>query len=221
VDVRPLVEKLFGDIPAGKAEPEVASARLLPATRVARLPGINASVAVVAAIAPALDDTLHAPFYLSALLAGSWWKDQSGTPKPPLSSVFRYSLFDEPDLVRFYVQPIAGPTDTAAILRDWSQAMDELRAQQFSDDVLDMTRRSVDWFLGGPITPGILGIMRRDPAALAVLSSSMATRGCWRGDGFWDAWRERFETGRFSPQTYLEYMIMPGHQATLLMQPRR
>ena len=52
------------------------------------------------------------------------------------------------------------------------------------------------------------------------LSVSMAIRACWRGDGFWDAWRRRFETTMLSPHVYFSYMLAPGHHAAVLFRPR-
>ena len=49
----------------------------------------------------------------------------------------------------------------------------------------------------------------------------MATRACWRGDAFWDAWRGRFETTKLSPHTFYSYMLAPGHHAAVLLVPRR
>ena len=221
LDLHALVEKLFGDIPAGKAEPEVASPRLQPGARTTVLAGIDLPVGVVAALAPSLDDTLHASYYLAAILAGAYWRDHVGAPKPPLSALFRYSVLDEPDLVRFYVQPAASLTDTTTLITRWAVTIDALRSQSFLMQVLDDARMSVDWLLGGPISMPVRRLMRRDASPLHELSVSMATRACWRGDAFWDGWRTRFETTMLSPHTFFNYMLAPGHHAAVLLVPRR
>ncbi len=221
VNLHALIEKLFGDIPAGRAEPEVASPRLQPGARTTLIAGVELPVGVVGVIAPPLDDTLHAAFYLAAVLAGAHWREQMGPPRPPLSAVFRYSVFDEPDLVRFYAQPAASLTDTTALATLWGESIDALRAQNFLMSVLDDARMSVDWLLGGPISKPVLRLMRRDASPLHELSVSMATRACWRGDGFWDRWRGRFETTNLSPHLFFGDMIAPGHHAVVLLAPRR
>jgi hypothetical protein len=220
VDLRALVEKYFGDIPAGKAEPEAPSARLRAGTRVTQFGALELPIGVVGALAPSLDDTLHASFYLAAILAGDWWRERVGAPRPPLSTVFRYSVLDEPDIVRFYSQPDAGLTDTTTMVTRWGELLDGLRSQNFLLSVLDEARMSVDWLLGGTISRPVLRLMRRDVAPLRELSVSMAIRACWRGDDFWDAWRARFETTKLMPQKFLNYMLAPGNQAVVLLVPR-
>jgi hypothetical protein len=220
MDLRALIEKHFGDIPAGKAEPEAASPRLQPGARVTQFAGLQQPVGVVAALAPSLDDTLHASFYLAAILAGDWWRERVGAPLPPLASVFRYSVFDEPDLVRFYAQPDARMADTTALITRWGGLIDAVRAQNFLPMVLDAARMSVDWILGGTISKPVLRLMRRDVEPLRELSISMAIRSCWRGDEFWDGWRWRFETTNIAPLRFFNYMLAPGNHAAVLLVPR-
>ena len=221
IDVHALLEKLFADIPAGAAEPEAASPRMLPGARTVLVPGIGKPLGVVAAIAPALDDSTNAPFFLAALLTGASWRDAVGTPRPPLMAAFRYSVLDDPDLVRFYDQDPANLADTTAMVVHWAEAIESLRGQQIPIPLLDQLRLSVVWLYGGPISTSVLQLIRRDPSALSELSFSMATRACWRGDRFWDRWRRQFETSRLSPHMFYGPMIGPGRHVAVLLQPQR
>jgi hypothetical protein len=221
VDLHALVEHLFADIPAGKPEPERVAPVLKPGSRISMLNGLTLPVGVVGVIAPAVEDTMHAPFYLASLLAGSWWHDKMGPPRPPLSAIFHYSVLDEPDLVRFYLQPAPDLTDTTVMVARWGDQIDALRAQQFMLNVLNDARMSVDWLLGGLISTPVRKLMRRDISPLPELSASMATQASWKGDAFWADWRRRFETSMFAPQMFLNYMLDPGHQTSLLLTPRR
>jgi hypothetical protein len=221
IDVHAVIEKLFADIPAGKPEPEAASPRLRPGARALEFAGLDKSLGVVAAIAPALDDSTHAPFYLAGLLAGAWWREQVGAPQPPLTSVFRYSVLDEPDLARFYVESTAALADTANLVNHWGDAVEALRGQLIPEPLLGQVRTSVEWLVGGPISSPVLKLMRRESSALSELSASMATRACWRGDRFWARWRHQFETSRLSPQMFFSYMLAPGHHVAVVVAPRR
>src|SRR5438093_1542124 len=86
---------------------EIASPAQLP---VALRPGLRqitrsdlaSPLGVVGIIAPALTDTAHPEFYLNALVIGSLCKDQWDPPAPPLTTRFKYSALDDPDLVRIY-----------------------------------------------------------------------------------------------------------------------
>jgi hypothetical protein len=103
----------------------------------------------------------------------------------------------------------------------WALSIDVLRSQNFLMSVLDDARMSVDWLVGGAISRPVLRLMRRDVSPLRELSVSMAIRGCWRGDGFWDDWRRRFETTMLSPHNFFNYMLAPGNHAAVLLVPRR
>lgn len=221
IDVHAVVEKLFGDIPAGRAEPEAASPRMRPGARTIEFAGLDKPLGVVAAIAPSLDDSTHAPFYLAGLLTGAWWREQVGAPTPPLTSVFRYSVLDEPDLARYFNEDAATLADTTTMVNRWGDTVDALRGQQIPGPLLDQVRMSVEWLVGGPISTPVRKLMRQESSALSELSASMATRGTWRGDRFWARWRHQLESSRLSPHMFFTYMMVPGRHVAVVLTPRR
>ncbi len=220
VDLRAVVEHEFADIPGGTAAPDTAQVRLRPDARISTLGGLAAPVGVVGVIAPALDDSLHPAFYLGTLLAGGMWTNTLGAPAAPLASYFNYSVLNEPELAQFSTPVPVGTTDPLVLRTKFGDVMEEFRGMAVTAPVIRMMRANVDWLLGGPLPAGLLRESRLDPGVLGMLTMSMATRACWRGDAFWDTYRERFENSKRGHSTFLRWMEAPEHQALLLLTPR-
>jgi hypothetical protein len=221
VDVRAVIEREFADIPGGTAAPDTAQVRLLPGLHASTLGGLPAPVGVVGVLSPALDDSLQPAFFLGTLLAGGMWTNTLGAPAAPLESYFHYSVLDEPEMAQFSAPVPRGITDPLAVSAKFGQVMEDFRAMAVTAPVMLQVRANVDWLLGGPLPPGLLRQSRQDPDVLSTLTMCMATRACWRGDGFWDAYRERFENTRRGHSTFLQWMENPEHQAVLLLTPRQ
>jgi len=220
IDVRALVEQEFGSIPGGTAQAEVAARPLRPGTRSALWPGLEHPLGVVGIFAPALEDSLHPAFFLGALLMGGWFRDQMGPPRAPLVSRFQYSLLDEPDLLRLYPTPSEQETDAGALSAVVNRGLDQVSGINASREQIEAMRFNVDWLLGGLIPPGVLQQCHTQTGALGTLASSMATRALWHGDGFWDAYRARFEHTLLGHNAFTEWMQSPAHQIALLFRAK-
>lgn len=219
-NMKKLLESELGAIPAGAVQPEAPAPVLTPGTRTTAWDGVTTPLGVVGAFAPAIDDTLHPTFYLAVLVMGPWLTQELGRPAPPLRSRFQYSLFDEPDLVRFYPEVQAGDHTPEAIAHNLEVRLDQVAEMKVDAPGIEMLRFSVDWLLGGLFSPAALEQMHTQPGALATLSGNMATRALWKGDAFWDVYRYRFENTVRSHNTFWKWLVAPEHQATLLFTPK-
>jgi hypothetical protein len=217
VDVHQLVEDAFGGIPAGTARLAPAEPVLVAGSRAAAWPGLEHALGSVGIFAPALDDSIHPAFLLASVFVGGYMREYAGPPKPPLSSRFQYSLFEEPDLVRVY--PDVGPaeTDPAALGRTMNDVFEQLGAQVIMSDAVDVVRHRVDWLLGGLMPLPLRTQSRQSPFVLEPLASAMASRALWRGDEFWARYRRSFETTRLMPAVFYRWMSDPRHQARLVL----
>src|SRR5262249_49290795 len=111
LDARALVGSVFGPLAGGPALPDSIHVRFTSARRTAPWKDLSAPVGVVAVASPALTDSLHPAFYLGMLITGPGVINSWGQPTPPLVSRFQYSIFDEPEVVRFYPPVRADATD--------------------------------------------------------------------------------------------------------------
>src|SRR2546428_629832 len=102
VPLRALVRNEFGAIPSGSPLRAAQAASLDSARRILPRAEVSQPVGVVGLIVPALQDSMHPAFYLQLVLAGGHCLDRWGRPAPPLTSRFRYSIFDDPELALFY-----------------------------------------------------------------------------------------------------------------------
>lgn len=220
-DVRKLVEDAFGPIPAGAARALPADPVLRSGTRSLEWRGLGRPLGTIGVIAPALDDSLHPAFFIASVFVGGYLREYSGLPAAPLRSRFQYSLFEEPDLARFYTSPKETETDPASLGTDFHYALDMLGGQVIVTDVVDAVRDRVDWLLGGPIAAALRSTASEQPYALEPLASSMVSRALWRGDAFWGRYRKAFETTRLMPNLFYRWMDDPAHQARLLLLPAR
>lgn len=220
VDIRALIEREFGSIPGGTAQPEAAPATLRPVLRATPFSGLDHTIGAVGVFAPAIEDSLHPAFFLSMVITGPWLTNSLGRPAPPLSSRFSYSIYDEADLVRFYPEPRPGETVPAALPSQLAAQMDKLAETTMDREMFESVRRSVAWLLGGDLTRPVKDQMRRQPGALGTLANGMASRALWKGDAFWDEYLMRFMTTNRGHSTFFPWLTDPSHQATLLFTPK-
>jgi hypothetical protein len=221
VDARAMVGALFGKIPGGAAMPDTVHVVPRAGKRSMAWKGLADPVGVIAVESPALTDSLHPAFYLGMLVTGPGTIATWGQPKPPLVSRFQYSLFDEPELVRFY--PPLGPEAASPDLLSgalYTQLL-VIGGQLADKTVLDGIRRSVSWLLGGVIPPEVMNHLRTDPGGLATISNGIATRSLWMGDAFWNDYLRRFLTLKIGHNYFYEWMADTDHQTTLLLTPAR
>ncbi|MBI5168540.1 MAG: insulinase family protein [Candidatus Eisenbacteria bacterium] len=220
VDVRALVEREFGSIPGGTAQPEAAAAMLQPVSRATPFSGLDHTIGCVGVFAPAIEDSLHPAFFLSMVITGPWFTNALGRPNPPLSSRFSYSIYDEADLVRFYPEPRPGETAPGALGSQLAAQLDKLAETTMERDLFETVRRSVAWLLGGDLTKAVKDQMRKQPGALGTLANGMAARALWKGDAFWDEYLLRFQTTNRGHSTFYSWLTDPQHQAALLFTPK-
>ena len=222
VDVPALIQNLFGAIPAGTKLAHPPQPALKAAARTLSVDGLKSSNAVVAVMAPALEDSLHPSFYLNSLLLGShfnhiWLRDQEG--KAP--NRHHYAIFDEPDLLRIFPFVDAETTKPEDVSRRIEGALNTFQSLIVTTEPYEELRGSVLWLLGGPIGDDLLPRVPYEPGLLHTLARSQAGRALWGGDRFWASYRARFESelpgnlGR-----WLAYFKDPKNQVTLLMLPR-
>src|SRR5262249_43695567 len=193
--------------------------RFTSARRTAPWKDLSAPVGVVAVASPALTDSLHPAFYLGMLITGPGVINSWGQPTPPLVSRFQYSIFDEPEVVRFYPPVRADATDPDVLAGALYEQLQVVGGQMVDAQVLDGVRRSVRWLLGGEIPVEIMPRMHREPGALATLSNGIAARALWMGDRFWADYLRRFDTSRIGHSYYYEWVADAKHQVTLLFTP--
>ncbi len=220
LDLRALVEREFGPVPAGVAQPDPPAERLAGAARVVPLRGVTSPAAVVGVIAPALEDPAHAAFYLNALIVGGWWSRRQLDAGSRLASHFQYSLLDEPEIVR-YEDASSGSADTAAVRLAWDGAMQEYAQLLVTGDVHDLFRNNVRWMVGGPLSPQQRRQALDTPTLLTGLSTTTAARAIWKGDTFWAGWRRRLDEAHFGATSFLAWMTAPEHQVVLVLAPPR
>jgi peptidase M16-like protein len=221
VDVRALVRALFGKLPGGPAFPDTVQSRLRGGRRVTPWKGIEAPVGVIAVESPALTDSLHPSFYLGMLITGPGIINSWGQPTPPLTSRFQYSIYDEPELVRFYPPVRADATDPDLLAGALAEQLQVVGAQVVEKAILDGVGRGVSWLLGDVIPAEVLNRLRADPSGLGTLSNGFATRALWMGDAFWADYLRRFRTQRLGHSYFYDWMADGRHQATLLLTPAR
>jgi len=219
IDVRALVGALFGKLPGTPAWPDTVHVRLRGGKRALPWKDLSAPVGVIAVESPSLADTLHPAFYLGMLVTGPGVIGSWGPPQPPLVSRFQYSLFDEPELVRFYPPVRADATDPDLVAGALYEQLQVVGGQMVDKSVLDGVRRSVSWLLGDEIPIEIMTRLRSDPGGLGTLSNGLATRALWMGDAYWTDYLRRFRTLKIGHSFYYAWMADAKHQTTLLLTP--
>jgi len=221
VDVRAIVQSLFGRLPGGTAMPDTVRLALRGSKHVVPWKELRASAGVVAIAAPALTDSLHPGFYLGLLVTGPAVANAWGPPQAPLASRFQYSIFDEPELIRLYPPVRADATDPDLLAGALFEQLHVMGARMVQASLMDQMRRSVRWLLGGELTPEVLAEFRRAPGGLGTVSNGLATRALWMGDAFWTDYLHRFDTLRIGHSYYYEWLSDQAHQTLLLLRPAR
>ena len=219
VDVRALVEATFGKLAAAPGLPDTVTVALSGHRRTTSWKGLDAPVGVVVTEAPPLSDTLHAGFYLGMIITGASLSKNWGAPGPPLVSRFQYSLFDDPEIIRFYPPIAKDKTDPDLLAGALYEQLTAIGGQMVTVPIMERVRQSVAWLLGGPMSPDLRRGMARDPAALGTVASGMATRAIWQGDAFWDTYLERFMRLQIGHSFFYEHLTDATHQSTLLLTP--
>ena len=221
IDVRALIRSLFEPLPGGAAMPDTVQVRLQGVKRVVPWRGLEAPVGAIAVTSPALTDSLHPAFYLGMLVTGPAVTRAWGPATPPLTTRFQYSLFDEPELVRFYPPVRADATDPDLVAGALYEMLMVVGGQNVMANILVRLKHSVGWLLGGELPSELRARMRTDASGLGTLSSGVAARALWMGDTFWSDYAARFERLLIGHNFFYERITKPEHQAVLLLTPAR
>jgi hypothetical protein len=219
LDVRALVESLFGALQGGAANPDTVELRLHGLRRSVPWKGLDAPVAAIAVVAPPLTDSLHPGFYASMLFTGPALSQMWGGPKAPLRTRFQYSLMDEPELVRFYPPAADKERDPEHVAGALYELLRVVGGQQVAGPMLIRVKRSVRWLIGGELPPEVRARLRTDPAGLATVANGLATRALWMGDGFWSGYLKRFDRTLLGHNYFYPLITQPERQSTLLLTP--
>lgn len=220
IPLRAVLQSEFGSIPAGVPTRRARPAPLDSAIRVTHVPRVARPLGVIGLIAPALDDTMHAAFYMELALVGGHVTRLWGTPERPLTSRFHYSLYDDPDLARFY--PPVGPAehDPALVDGTFHNALNDLSGKLVTPPSYIALHRGLDWLLGGPMPPEIFDRVLEQPGALHALATGTAVRELWGGEAFWSTYRDRFRTAVGTPyKEWYKRMFAPQFIVNLLVLP--
>lgn len=221
LDVHALVDAAFGGLRGGEAVPDTVALRLSPVRRAVPWKDLAAPIAVIAAQAPALSDTLHPAFYLGMLLTGPALTRIWGAAAPPLVTRFQYSLFDDPELVRFYpgIAPtVSEPDYVSGALYEQLQVVG---GQVAGPHIYDRVRFGVRWLLGAELPPEVQQRLRSDAGGLGTLSGGMAARALWLGDGYWAGYLARFDRLKLGHEFFYDTIAEAAHQSVLLLTPAK
>jgi len=222
MNLRALIENEFGPIPAGTRAPEPPLRPLRAGALDLKRAGLKAPAGVLAIVAPSLEDSLHPAFYLNALFLGGYAQRQWPHSSAPLGSRFQYSLFDDPELARFY--PPAGPGSAAdsSLDFDFNDVVSRMGGMVFPPESFDALLRGVVWLLGAPLPPETLARATREPRVLSTLSSNQAVRELWGGEPFWAEYRRRLNPALVKQfYTWVNYLLDPNHRVKVLLHPTR
>lgn len=138
---------------------------------------------------------------------------------PPLVSRFQYSIYDEPELLRFYPPMAADATDPDLIAGALYEQLQVIGGQLVMLPIMDRMRYSMAWLLGAPLPPEVLKSLQSAPNGLGTLTTGMATRAVWHGDAFWSGYLDRFMTLKLGHGFFFEHLADAAHQTTLLLTP--
>lgn len=223
MNVHALVESQFGGLPGGApaaGRPVEAPRRAFrPSFRSLARPDLNRPVGVLALNAPALGDSAHPRFFLAMLLIGEHCY-QAWKGSPIVKRRFRYSILDEPELVRFYPEIPRDSTSARQPANQLRETLGLLMGMNVPEGEFDQLRYNVLWLLGGPMPRPVLDQVITGGAALNNLCNNLAARELTGGEAFWTHYRQRFLAGSDPGlAAWARYASLPEHQAGLLFTP--
>ena len=223
MNLHALIENEFGGIPAGPAPPALPVHRLTGgAHRDLVRPGLEHATGAIGILSPALDDTLHPWFYVASLFLGGYCQREWTTSPAPLTSRFQYSLYDDPEIVRFYPPPVAGTAADTALDEPFNTVVSKLGAMLFPRESYEELLTGVAWLLGDPLPEEMLMRAGRDPGLLATLASNQAVRELWGGEPFWSEYRSQLRPDRIKNfYFWVNYLLDPEHRVKILLKPGR
>jgi hypothetical protein len=199
IPLRALIQSEFGSIPKGAPVRGARAAKFDSASGVVARPGLKRPSGVVGLIAPALADSMHPAFFMELALVGGHSTKTWGAPEPPLTSRFHYSIYDDPDLARFYPPVGPGESDPALLGVTFLSSLNDLTRMRVPPTSYMALWRGLDWLLGGAMPTEIYERVLREPGALHTLCTGTAVRELWGGEPFWSKYRQRFQKAVGTP----------------------
>src|SRR5215831_9874524 len=151
IPLHALIESEFRSIPAGSSLKRAHIAHLDSTTQVVPRAEVAQPVGVIGLIAPALDDSTHPGFFMELALVGAHCSKTWGAPESGLNSRFHYSLFDDPDLARFYPPVRPGENDPELMRLSFVNTLNDLSSRQVTPASYLALWRGLNRLLGGPI----------------------------------------------------------------------
>jgi len=221
VDVRKLVQNLFGPIAAGTPFAHAKSDSLRSGDYIVQFPRAGKSVWAMGVLAPALTDSLHPSFYLNTLVMHSYF-DEIWRSDTDNGTHFFYALIDEPDLARIVPPPNPKNATVEALSFMIEGSVAGLFREVITQEDYDVVRNRALWIVGGAMVSSMLVQARTQPAQWHTLARSMAARELRGGEAFWSNYRRRFETQRIGAlDTWGNYYASREKQVRLLVVPGR
>ena len=219
INLHGLVEGQFAGIPAGTPPPAPPPPAFHPSLHTSARPELDRPVGALAVRAPALTDSLHPQFFLCMLIVGEYCH-QTWSASPLVSTRFRYSILDEPDLVRFQPETARDSTAPRALPAELKSTLADLVGMAVMSSEYNTYRASVLWLLGGPMPPRVLEQVRTDGSALNNVCNGLASRELTGGESFWSRYRKRFTDPRDPGLSdWAAYLCQPEHQVGLMFTP--
>lgn len=221
LDLRKLVQNLFGSIPSGTAFTRASVDSLRPGDYVLQFPRPGQALWAMGVIAPALTDSLHPSFYLNTLLLNGYFDEIWRSDKDPVAGThFFYALLDEPDLVRIVPPPNDKNTTTEGLAFMIQGSVAGLFREVITHEDYEALRNHSLWVLGGAMDSSMKAQSLRQAAPWHTLARSMAVRELRGGEAFWAEYRRRFES--LQPggiERWGNYYATPDKQVRLLVLP--
>jgi hypothetical protein len=144
-----------------------------------------------------------------------------GRAEAPLTSRFQYSLFDDPEIARFYPPIENGAVEPVTLFKAFRDVADALEKTIITPEVESPLLRGVIWLLGGAMSPELLERAAHDPSVLGTLSTNQAVRELWGGEPFWSRYRTRFIAHQQPYRAWMDYLFDSSHRVGLVLTPRR
>jgi len=222
MNLRALVQNEFSTIAAGTRPPETATPSLKSGSLDLKRAGLRQPVGALAVIAPALDDSLHPSFFLNMLFLGSVAQRDWKAAPVPLTSRFQYSLFDEPELARFYPPIDPGMAADSSADFEFNELVSGVGAMVFSSEAFEGMLGGVGWLLGSPLPVELQVRARRDAGVLATLAGNQAVRELWGGEPFWAEYRRQLTPDpKLGFHVWVNYLLDRSHRVKMFLHPAR
>jgi hypothetical protein len=217
LDLTTLVERELSAVPAGKPAPPIRWGKIVPSVAKLTRPDLQKSIGLVAVIAPALTDTMHAYFTAFSISAAGFASRTWGKPDPPLSARFQYSISTDPELIRFY-PPVSGAIDADRTL---SALLDQSGEGIVDSSSVQVAGESMLWLTGGPLPADLFKRALGDPTVIHTLATTLAALEAFGDDEFWTEYRARLvRAASIDLGPYFGWYNDPGRRIVLTLHPR-